>query len=176
MGQILAVPALWYIPAMYNDSVIALPRATRPKTFTGLMTLYESNYLRLGWLIPKLGDIVPSQVSRPPGDLPLYLDVLELSPYTTTLRLTYYFDEDGASVPDPDLSVRIYHDARLVETLNCTSRHRHSLLQPFKTAPGQEMQRRWDRNMMLNKWLEYCCDIGHRFSSGAGDATRGSAR
>jgi len=163
----LAGICLWYISCMFTDSVITLPRPTRPKTFTGLMTLYESNYLRLGWLIEDLERIAPAQVSRPPGDLPLFLDLLDVSRYTTTLRLTYFFDEDGQSVADPDLVVRIYHDARLVETLNCTARHRHSLLGRFRTAPGQEMRRRWDRNMMLNKWLEYCSEIGHRFRSEA---------
>lgn len=160
---------------MYNDSVIALPRPTRPKTFTGLMTLYESNFLRLGWLIADLHKIPPRQVSSPPGDLPLHLDVLELSTYTTTLRLTYYFEDAGDFVADPDLSVRIYHDARLVETLNCTTRHRHQLLRSFKTIPGQEMQRRWERNMMLNKWLEYCAEIGHRFDGGTRELAKAPA-
>ena len=30
----------------------------------------------------------------------------------------------------------------------------------------RELQQRWSRNMVLNKWLEYCVDRGHRFQPG----------
>lgn len=148
---------------MQTDSLIALPRPTRPRTFSGLMGLYESNYLRMSWLVPDLRRIPDGQVSAPAGDLPLYLNVLDLGPYTTTLHLTYRFEEDGHLVADPDLTVRIYHDARMAETLFCTEHHRHRVLEPFRTLPGRALRQRWERNMMLNKWLEYCADAGHRF-------------
>ena len=54
-------------------------------------------------------------------DCDLYLAVKRRRPYTTTLKLTYLFALDGSdtcqsqSIPDPDLWVHIYHDARLVE-------------------------------------------------------------
>ena len=32
-------------------------------------------------------------------------------------------------------------------------------------CPERELDQRWARNMMLNKWLEYCVERGHRFSS-----------
>lgn len=152
---------------MISDSLIPLPRPTRPRTFTGLMGLYESNYLRLSWLLSDLRSIPGTQVSAPTGDLPLYLNVLDLGPYTTTLHLTYRFDEDGQLVDDPDLTVRIYHDARMAETLFCTEHHRHRVLEPFRTVPGKALRQRWERNMMLNKWLEYCVDAGHRFAPAA---------
>jgi hypothetical protein len=40
-------------------------------------------------------------------------------------------------------------------------------LRRFHTAPGDELSRRWTRNSMLNKWLEYCHDQGHRFTGDA---------
>jgi len=127
------------------------------------MTLYESNFIRLISLLPNFKDMPAEQVSRAANDLPLFLSVLDKGPYTTTLHMTYLFQEGEDSVPDPDLTVRIYHDARMVETMQCSTFHRHRVLEPYTTKPGRALHQRWQRNMMLNKWLEYCVDVGHRF-------------
>jgi len=149
---------------MLSDSIVSIPRMTCPGSFAALMTLYESNYVRLGWLLPDFRSAAPEQPSVVPGDLPLYLTVLERARYTTTLCMTYYFDDGDMRIADPDLQVRIYHDACLVEAMACTHHHRHRALKNFDTGPGVELNRRWARNVMLNKWLEYCSDQGHRFT------------
>ena len=100
---------------MLSDSFIALHRPTQPRTFVGLMTLYESNFIRLISLLPNFKDMPVEQVSGSANDLPLFLSVRDRGPYTTTLHMTYLFQEEAQSVPDPDLTVRIYHDARMVE-------------------------------------------------------------
>ena len=46
----------------------------------------------------------------------------------------------------------------------CTHTHRHEALRRLDPGPGGELSRRWVRNIMLNKWLEYCADQGHRFA------------
>lgn len=147
-----------------TDSTVVLPKPARPVSFAGLMTLYESNCVRLGWLLPQLPPAGARLVSAGARDLPLYLDVTEVARYTTTLRLTYLFQDGPGLVADPDLRVRVYHDAHLVEAMDCTARHRHRALAPFATGRGSELERRWVRNVMLNKWLEFCADHGHRFS------------
>jgi uncharacterized protein len=136
------------------------------------MHLYESNFLRLHWLCERLDALPDAQCSRVVADLPLHLEVLERSRYTTTLRLTYYFEDTQGRVADPDLMVRIYHDAGQAEAMACRRQHLHRALQRFDTAPGDELNRRWARNSMLNKWLEYCADHGHRFGSTARVAVR----
>lgn len=148
---------------MIADGSIALPCPTQPGSFTALMHLYESNYLRLHWLFEDVSLLPDAQCSRVVADLPLHLAVIERSPYTTTLRLTYYFEDDCGRVADPDLTIRIYQDAGLAEAMACRRQHLHHALQHFDTAPGVELNRRWARNSMLNKWLEYCHDHGHRF-------------
>jgi len=148
---------------MIADSSIALPCPTQPGSFTALMHLYESNYLRLHWLLEDVRTLPDRQCSRVAADLPLHLEVMERSPYTTTLRLTYLFADDQHEVADPDLRVRVYQDAGLVEAMACRRQHLHHALRQFDTAPGDELNRRWARNSMLNKWLEYYYDHGHRF-------------
>lgn len=148
---------------MIADSLLRLPCPARPGSFAALMSLYESNFVRLRWLLPDDRRFSGPLVSRVQADLPLFLDVFDRSRYTTTVRLTYFFEEDGIRVPDPDLTIRLYHDAHLAEAMACTRHHRHAALKPFDTRPGAELSRRWARNVMLNKWLEYCADRQHRF-------------
>ncbi len=147
---------------MLVDSLIVPECVYRPGTFTGLMTLYESNYIKLAHLASGLDRAGGSIVSRSPRDSDLHAHVLRREPYTTTLKLTYLFRElDGVVVADPDLILRIYHDARLVEAVSGRERHCHHKLRELSTSAGAELDRRWRINMMLNKWLDYLHDVGH---------------
>ena len=147
-----------------SDSGISAAWCLRPGSFTALMALYESNYLRLNWLLDEMDFLKGDYVSTSESDFPLYLSVKEVCRYTTSIHLTYWFDGEGLEpIADPDLDIRIYHDARLAEVMSCRHNRRHSVLQGFDTDHGSELSRRWARNMMLNKWLEYCGDCTHRF-------------
>jgi uncharacterized protein YqiB (DUF1249 family) len=146
---------------MLADSVIVPQCIYRPGTFTGLMSLYESNYIKLRYLAGDLewpADVVVSVCAR---DQALYAEVLRREPYTTTLRLTYWFDDGGVSEPEPDLVLRVYRDARLVEAVNSAESHRHAKLREWASAGRTELDRRWRRNMFLNKWLDYLFEVGH---------------
>lgn len=141
-------------------------RFVRPNSFRGLMAIYESNWRRLLRLVgaDRLRRLPDEVVSAVPGDLDLHLLVQERSPYTTTFRLTYFFDLAGEDDADPDLLVRVYHDACLAEALACRRiHHRHRLLGRFAIDARNELERRWQRNILLNKWLEYCLERGHSF-------------
>jgi len=157
---------------MIGDGLCTVSWRTRPGSFVGLMTLYESNYIRLGWLAGDLRALPGEQVSVVPGDCDLKLTVRERGPYTTTLGLTYLFPDDGALIEDPDLEIRVYHDARLAEarTGPLAQRSAHPDLRRLSERAQREAAQdalgtRWARNMLLNKWLEYCTDRGHRFGS-----------
>lgn len=149
---------------MLADSFIVPQCLYRPGSFTGLMTVYESNYLKLARLMPGLAPR-EAVISRVSGDCDLHLKILRREPYTTTLKLTYLFLEpDGESVLDPDLTLRIYYDARLVEAVAANPAHRHPLLTELDRPQAvEELGRRWRINMMLNKWLDYLLDMGHSF-------------
>ena len=130
------------------------------------MALYESNYARFYELLPRRSMIRTAGqelVSSAPGDCDLYVNVLEVTTFTTTLNMTYIFSESDEEIADPDLLVRMYHDAGLAEAMACRRTHIHEALLPFDTQAGEELGRRWARNMMFNKWLEYCMDRRHRF-------------
>jgi uncharacterized protein len=131
----------------------------RPRGFVALMGLYESNYLRLARLAGDLRALANSSISRVEGDCTLVLNVCERARYTSELLLTYLLP--GTQAPAvlervPDLRLRLYHDARLLEARGAEG-----------VAPERELDRCWKRNMMVNKWLEYCAERGHGFVRGA---------
>jgi uncharacterized protein YqiB (DUF1249 family) len=152
---------------MLNDAVTLVSWRSRPRSFVALMALYESNYLRLGWLAGVLSSLNGRHRSSVRNDCDLLLSVTERTPYTTTLNLTYRFDESGAAgdpIEYPDMGIRIYHDARLVEAQEWAGAHANGVLQTLRRNAERELDQRWARNVMLNKWLEYCLERGHRFS------------
>ena len=65
----------------------------------------------------------------------------------------------------PDLQLRVYADARLAEATDCARYLAHPQLAGVHNALQRQFDQRWALNMMLNKWLEYCLDRGHRFGS-----------
>jgi uncharacterized protein YqiB (DUF1249 family) len=153
-----------------NDSLCRATWRSRPGSFLSLMTLYESNYIRLRQLLGDLQQLPDTQVSKASGDCPLHARVEERSRYTTTIPLTYQFVDGNELTNDPDLQVRIYHDARLGEALRCLRWRRHplfnALLADTRYESVRQLDERWQRNIMLNKWLDYCVDRGHSFVAG----------
>jgi uncharacterized protein YqiB (DUF1249 family) len=148
---------------MLNDALSIVSWRSRPRSFVALMSLYESNYLRLATLAGNLRTLADVRSSRVVGDCDLRLSVTERSPYTTSVDLTYLFPSDDGVSTYPDMRVRIYHDARLVEAQEWAAQHEHEALRRLRGQAERELDQRWARNTMLNKWLEYCTDRGHGF-------------
>jgi uncharacterized protein YqiB (DUF1249 family) len=130
---------------MICDADLIVSWRAKPRGLVALMGLYESNFLRLTALAGELRALPSQLVSMVPGDCELRLAVLERAPFTTDAVLTYLLPQRI-----PDLHLKIYHDARLVEA------------SPNQQPAERELRQSWARNQMLNKWLEYCVDRGHR--------------
>jgi uncharacterized protein YqiB (DUF1249 family) len=157
------------VARMQTDALCRVSWRARPGSFVSLMSLYESNYIRLGWLVPDLACVHDVATSHVAGDCPLHLRIVERTPYTTSFTLTYLFDEGHGVVSDPDLTVRVYHDARLAEVRECARWHRHEVLESIRSELARALGDRWLRNLMLNKWLDYCVERGHRFALASAD-------
>lgn len=158
-----------------DDTLTRVSWRARPRSFVALMSLYESNYIRLGWLTGDPHALAGSHRSAVSGDCDLLLSVTERTPYTTTLSLTYLLEQASRPVQYPDMRVRVYHDARLAEAQDWADSHEHSALRALRTRAERELDQRWARNIMLNKWLEYCVERGHRFSSATATSLAGTA-
>ena len=152
---------LCYIESMYEDHLLVPEALVKPKSFVGLMALYESNYLRLLRLVPELHRLDGYYRSTVAGDCDLHVEILERSRYTVTLSLTYFFYEADERIADPDMQVRVYLDGQLAETTGFTGEHRHPQFRRLSRALRYQLDERWRRNMVLNKWLDYLVDQGH---------------
>jgi len=128
------------------------------RNLPGLMALYEENYIRLRRLIPAMPAAGSAVVSRVPGCVDLHLEVLDRAPYTTSLRLTYRLCVDGAARDEPDLLVRIHHDARTADAIEV-----HLPRGRYRFDARRTLHRCWERNRFLHRWLGYCLHRGHRF-------------
>ena len=130
--------------------------------FVSLMDLYENNYLRLRRLVPDLKKIPASSISRLPGCLSLHMTVLERTKFTSTIYLTYYFEETTKSVAEPALTIRLYHDAHQVEVLTGHLQHGR---QQYRHIAEKTKKTKWKLNRFLYKWLGYCLYLGHHFTA-----------
>ncbi len=130
-------------------------------TFASLMDLYERNYILVRRLIPELPATEESSESSAATGLPLHLRVLERHAYTSDIVLTYRFQRPAGFATEPDLTVRIYHDARVAEVMAAHLRHWPAFL--HDELDPRDLNRRWKVNRFLFKWLSYCIFQGHRF-------------
>jgi uncharacterized protein YqiB (DUF1249 family) len=125
------------------------------------MALYESNYLRLLRLIPELERLDGCFRSRVAGDCELFVEILERCRYTITMSLTYHFESGESRQADPDIKVRAYLDGQLAEAMSVAGDQWHAELRRLILKNRRELDTRWRRNVILNKWLEYLSDQGH---------------
>lgn len=131
-------------------------RAIEAHSFSGLMDLYENNYLRLRQIVPDL-TVADHMISSVPGHADLYLTVKQRCRYTTMLSMTYRFGTPGHYLFEPDLHLKIYHDARVVEVQHL---HKRNLGWVYS---DHGLQHKWAVNRFLYKWLGFCLYQGHFF-------------
>ena len=135
-----------------------------PRSFAGLMELYESNYIRMRNLVPDPEALPDFTVSRIPGVLDLHLQIVERCKFTTTYNLTYHFHDEEGDFPAPDLRVRIYHDAQVGEVIACGRRRGLRHAEYNRMQHSYSLEEKWRMNRFLQKWLGYCLLQGHRFN------------
>jgi uncharacterized protein YqiB (DUF1249 family) len=133
------------------------------RNLAGLIGLYESNYIRLMRLVPELHAMEGTTVSRVADALELYLTVLERSKYTTLLALTYQFQDGDELFAEPNARIRVYHDVRAAEVLSQVRRRRSNLVRRWRRRHMPELDRKWELNRFLYKWLGFCQRQGHIF-------------
>ena len=131
-------------------------RSANARSFAGLMELYEHNYLRLRSIAPDL-KVADEMISTVSGHEDLHLSITQRCRYTTMLRMTYQFEDEGKLLFEPDLHLKVYHDACVVEVQQFTSRAHGPLY------IAELIDQKWRMNRFLFKWLGYCLHQGHFF-------------
>lgn len=124
-----------------------------------LQALCEENYRHLRSLAPQLPRLQGEHRSTRPDHQDLHLTIVEQTPYTTLVRLTYCFTDDDDGGTDPDALLRVYHDARQVEVEDL--RQQSLPTRRLYEAPG--LLNKWRLNLFVSKWLAFCLRQGHLF-------------
>ena len=113
------------------------------------------------------------------------IKIVERCPYTTMIKIKHIFNDkvSGAGVAnskeektdsepinktnssqaisEPEMSVRLYHDAKMAEVLSCQSIVR---VQPSYTYPNKKMHQKNEKaqwNKFLGEWLSHCIQTGY---------------
>ncbi|TXH77682.1 MAG: DUF1249 domain-containing protein [Thiothrix sp.] len=136
-----------------------------PNSFTGLMDMYETNYMQLKLLLGSIRDLPDQQFSMVAERLPVVLEVRERSAHTTTLFMTYLFTDYTNTVQEtrPDLLVRIYHDALQAEVISHRCRFDDRILANQHFPLDNMLSCRWRMNRFLFKWISYLRRQGYLF-------------
>ena len=144
----------------FPDKAFVLNLISEEATVGQLMGLCEENYRLLHTLAPDLAAMTGSHHSIVAGQKDLHMEILEQSAYTTLIHLTYYFEHEDQSHPDPDATIRVYHDARQTEVVTI----RESALPVCNNYLPPGLQDKWRANNFIGKWLSYCRQHGHTFN------------
>lgn len=125
-----------------------------------LVELCEENYGYLRKLLPELREMRGRYRSCGDEHADLFLEVIEHSRYTSLVHLTYYFEHEQGREPEPDVMLRVYHDAEQAEVIDL----KQSVLpvQSLYEAPG--LLNKWQVNLFVSRWLAFCVFQGHGFT------------
>ena len=149
-------------------------RLLRPKTtgrFSSLMDMYEQNYLLARVLIPELRDMEGGVFrSRVEGCMTLELSQIAHARYTTTFNLTYRFSSEFRFAREPDLMLRLYHDARTCEVMSGLLSSRTE-----EDRRVRDLSNGYRLNRFVGKWLSYCGRQGHSFKGSVAESADSAA-
>ena len=132
----------------------------RPHSFIHLMEMYEHNYIKLRLFCGNIKDLPEISVSKVSGVVPVQLEVLERASHTTTLMLSYCF-EDGDK--RPDLKIQVYHDSRQADVISRNCRLTGRDIRLWEKQIDSVLLCRWRLNRFLYKWLNHLEYQGHSF-------------
>jgi len=128
-----------------------------------LHRLNEINYQLILKLIPNIRNTHESVISTTLNAPDLHLHIIERSPYTTVIALTHEFMAGSASIPAPDLWVRVCHDAMVAEAIANQDGASPAHAKTYTWHKGLDADVKWKLNTFAEKWLKRCLKQGHRF-------------
>lgn len=150
---------------LYDQNIAKLYQSQQGPSYAAIDHLLEQNYQQLLKLIPHLPNIKYHQVARSKNKVPpLYLFIKEKYPFTATITLTHQFKQQKNTLNRPDLSIKVYFDAQIAHaTASCEKKipnHNHPYLNNCS-----DKQLKWELNLFLKHWLDYCLDQDYRWQS-----------
>lgn len=124
---------------------------------------FEQNYDRLLRMLPQLADAKTGDHWRlkAPGLMDLVVEVIGEDEGTIRVSLAHYYEQNGDLMADPEMEVRVYRDARMVDALSF-----YMAAQGYRAVsypePGLVCPRaKQSNNAFLQTWLQNLKAQGH---------------
>ena len=146
---------------MIFDHEIVPQSIAEPNSFVGLMTLYESNYVKLNHLFPNIKQYDDDRSIKSPFGNDIQLGVNKKTKYTMIISMTYSFEESEIIEYEPNLTIKIYFDSRSAEVIGIGKLSKKSKLRDITYQNKNIINQLWRRNIILNKWLDYIIDCDY---------------
>ena len=146
---------------MIFDHEIVPQSIAEPNSFVGLMTLYESNYIKLNHLFPNIKQYDDDRSIKSPFGNDIQLGVNKKTKYTMIISMTYSFEESEIIEYEPNLTIKIYFDSRSAEVIGIGKLSKKNKLSDITYQNKDIINQLWRRNIILNKWLDYIIDCDY---------------
>ena len=146
---------------MIFDHEIVPQSIAEPNSFVGLMTLYESNYVKLNHLFPKIKQYDDDRSIKSPFGNDIHLGISKKTKYTMIISMTYSFEESEIIEYEPNLIIKVYFDSRSAEVISIGKLSKKSKLRDITYQNKNIINELWRRNIILNKWLDYIIDCDY---------------
>jgi len=121
-----------------------------------LQNVCETNYRKIFYLIPNLRNITDSAKGFAHGKPVLYVQIIEQTPYTQTIQLSYYFEHKAEVLLEPAVKIRLYFDVCIAEVLRDYKRTEVAKAIDDIGRSKDIMDYKWKLNYFLEKWLDHC--------------------
>ena len=146
---------------MILDHEIVPQSIAEPGSFVGLMTLYESNYIKLNYLFPEIRQYNTDKSIKSLFGNDIHLGINKKTKYTMIISMTYSFEEIDIIEYEPNLTIKIYFDSRSAEVIGVGKLNKKSRLRDITYQNKNIINQLWRRNIILNKWLDYIIDCDY---------------
>ena len=130
-----------------------------------LQNICETNYHKIFCLIPNLRDIAESAQGFSHGKPMLHVQILEQSPYTKTIQLSHFFENEDQVLIEPAVKIRMYFDVCTAEVLRDYKRVEVATAINDISRSKDIMDYKWRLNYFLEKWLDHCLKTDYVFVS-----------
>lgn len=127
-------------------------------TYSSLSEIFEINFIKISRLIPLLPSIKEDYIGIKSTSNDLHLICHEKSPYTGTYTLTHKINSLAKVISRPDISFKIYFDAKLLEVTSICKETKINSFHPFINNCS-DLSFQLELNVFMLRWLDYCLDM-----------------
>jgi len=127
---------------MYDHQIN--PQAiVKPNSFIGLMTLYESNYLKLFDLVPNFRDLEGTYIANTSNENDILFTINKKTKHTISFSMSYIFEDNLGIEFEPNMKVNVYLDGRLAQVSSINEDQNNSIFNKIAHSHGDNINLLW---------------------------------